>query len=482
VAIPLVEQGLEICREMGYQLYIASRYCVLGWVANNIGAYARARQYGQEGLIEVRQLGSPIFNAYLLGILGEAYSGLGEFETSRKYLLEALQLASEHRLLPQRLEALYQFAYLLVRESEARSVDEPTGLRQKMLALELLTQVVHHPKCRQDRKDKAARFLARLVAELPAEQVATARKRAEMRSLDEMITLLLARHGVTGRLPDTTPGLINRRYLQESLIARGGMGEVYLGLDTETGQQVAIKRLRPELAAHKPEAVQRLVREGEILRQLNHPNIVKVLATVEKDGQPIIVMEYVSGGSLRDLLEQQPQLPLERALDIALELADALARAHHLHIIHRDIKPGNILLAADGAPRLVDFGVAYLGQEITRLTQEGTIVGTSTYMSPEAWRGEELDARSDVWSFGAVLYEMLAGQPPFAARQIAAIITSILTEPAPDLTRFRPDVPPALADLIQQMLVKERDLRIDSMRQVAAGLEVIQRMVAVQQP
>ncbi len=275
--------------------------------------------------------------------------------------------------------------------------------------------------------------------------------------------------------PDTLSAPMDQRYVQEALIASGGMGEVYQGHDTETGQRVAIKRLKPDLVTHNPDAVKRLIREGEILRHLNHPNIVKMLTTLEAEGQPLIIMEYVPGGSLRDLLEQHPQLPLERVLAISLELADALARAHHLGIIHRDLKPANVLLAEDGTPRLTDFGVAYLAQQEARLTQEGAILGTSVYMSPEAWRGEALDARSDIWSFGALLYEMLAGRPPFAAQQIAAVVTAILNDPVPELAQFRADVPPVLVELIKHMLTKERELRIDSMRQVAAGLEVIRR-------
>lgn len=269
--------------------------------------------------------------------------------------------------------------------------------------------------------------------------------------------------------------LIGQKYIQEELIAVGGMGQVYRGHDIKNGQPVAIKRLKAELVSHNPEAVKRFIREGETLRQLNHPNIVKILATFEIENQPIIVMEYVSGGSLQDLLERQSKLPIAQILNLGLELADALARVHHLNIIHRDLKPANILLAEDGAPRLTDFGVAYLGSRDTRLTQAGAILGTTVYMSPEAWRGEPLDARSDIWSFGAVLFEMLAGQPPFAAENVIAVMTAILNNPIPDLYQFRPDTPPALAELIKHMLVKERHLRIDSMRQVAAGLEVIRR-------
>lgn len=268
---------------------------------------------------------------------------------------------------------------------------------------------------------------------------------------------------------------VKQHFIQEAHLATGGMGEVYRGHDPQTGQPVAIKRLKPDLLAHNPEVVRRFLREGETLRRLNHPNIVKMLALVETESAPMIVMEYVSGGTLSELLARQPQLPLKQALDIGLELADALARVHHLGIIHRDIKPGNVLLAEDGTPRLTDFGVAYLARPDTRLTQEGTILGTTVYMSPEAWRGEALDARSDIWSFGAVLYEMLAGRPPFEAETPVAIMTAILNDPLPDLAQARPGPPPALVELINHMLVKERNRRFDSMRQIAAGLEVIRR-------
>lgn len=215
-----------------------------------------------------------------------------------------------------------------------------------------------------------------------------------------------------------------------------------------------------------------------LLARSDHPNIVKILDAFENEGQPVIVMEYIPGGTLEDLLNQQPHLPLERVLTIALELADALARVHHRGILHRDLKPANVLLAEDGAPRLTDFGVAYLARPDSHLTQEGAILGTSAYLSPEAWRGETLDARSDIWSFGALLYELLAGRPPFAGEHTIAIMTAILNDPLPELTQFRPETPPALVGLIKQMLVKARDQRIDSMRQVAAGLEVIQRSLA----
>src|SRR6266545_324146 len=255
---------------------------------------------------------------------------------------------------------------------------------------------------------------------------------------------------------------LRKRYVVEERLAEGGQGEVYRGRDQLTGQIVAIKWLKTELADRHPDLVARFVREGAVLRRLQHPNIVGILDTFEQAGRYAIVMEYVPGGSLRALLEQARRLPLEQVLTLGLELADALSRAHHLGIIHRDLKPENVLLAADGTPRLTDFGMARWEQDVTALTQSGTLFGSPAYMSPEAVRGEELDARSDVWSLGVLLYELLAGRRPFEGAQIT-----------PVLRHYRPDVPPALVDLLGRMLLKERTRRLSSMRQVAAELEAI---------
>ncbi|CAG0935836.1 serine/threonine-protein kinase PknK [Thermoflexales bacterium] len=287
----------------------------------------------------------------------------------------------------------------------------------------------------------------------------------------------------TKQLPPLTPEsaaelaaaepTLRERYQTERLLGVGGYGEVYLGRDSVTGRAVVIKRLKPELVAQDPAFVTRFVREAQALRQLNHPNIVTILAAIEQAGEQRIVMEYVPGGTLRDLLEKEGPLSCERSLIIALELADALSRAHHLNIIHRDLKPDNVLLAADGTPRLTDFGMARLTHDDVRLTQPGMIVGSPVYLSPEALRGEELDPRSDIWSFGVLLYELLAGRPPFDGSRLMAVLSSILHSSTPDITQARSDVPPPLANLLQRMLAKDREQRPASMRQVAAELEAI---------
>ena len=202
------------------------------------------------------------------------------------------------------------------------------------------------------------------------------------------------------------PTIIAGRYRVERLIGQGGIGQVFYGTDLQTSGPVAVKALRPNVVEKNPNLLERFRREGLALKELNHPNIVKMLAAIEEDDEHYIVMEYVSGGSLYDMLKQQGKLPIERVLYIALDLCDALTRAHRLKIIHRDIKPANVLLAPDGTPRLTDFGAARQ-EKLDHLTKEGGVIGTVSYLSPEACKGEPVDARTDIWSFGIMLYEML---------------------------------------------------------------------------
>lgn len=266
--------------------------------------------------------------------------------------------------------------------------------------------------------------------------------------------------------------VIGGRYTIERLIGQGGIGQVFLGQDQQTGQLVAVKALQPRIVQDEPRLLERFRREGQALKELDHPNIVKMLAVLEEDGHHYLVMEYVGGGSLYDLLVREGKLPLEVALRVALDLSDALTRAHRLDIIHRDIKPANVLLAEDGTPRLTDFGAARVGK-LEPLTATGSVLGTVSYLSPEACLGQPVDARADIWSFGILLLEMLTGKRPYSKGETMATIMAILKEPLPDLVTLLPEAPPRLVNLLYKMLEKDLNRRIASMRQVGAELEAI---------
>ena len=270
----------------------------------------------------------------------------------------------------------------------------------------------------------------------------------------------------------TEKRLVGKRYQILDKLGEGGMGTVFKGMDTQTNTPVAIKLLKSQIISDNPDMIERFKREGEALRQLNHPNIVKMLAMVEEGDEYFLVMEYVSGGDLRQLLSETKPLPLKQTLSISLELADALTRAHHLNIIHRDLKPANVLIASDGTLRLTDFGVAHMGK-MERVTGTGVAVGTLDYLSPEILSGEAVDNRADIWSFGVMLFEILTGQLPFSGEGAIQTLAAIANKPVPDLEALCPDVSIALVDLIYRMLEKNRDTRIRSIRLVGAELEAI---------
>jgi serine/threonine protein kinase len=272
------------------------------------------------------------------------------------------------------------------------------------------------------------------------------------------------------------PELLDGRYELLERIAQGGMGEVYRGRDRQSGAEVAVKRLRSGRDSADAELLARFAREAEILRRLDHPNIVQMLAIVagkdvQGEEQHCIVMEYVPGGSLRRELVRHSVLPPIEALLLTLEVADALAQAHRLDVIHRDVKPENVLLAQDGTVRLSDFGLARIGER--SFTAPGTVLGTVAYLSPEVLWGHEVDARTDLWSLGVMLFEMLSGVRPFVASSPGATLTAILQQPVPDLAAFCPSAPPALVELTHRMLQKHREQRSASANEVATAIEAI---------
>src|SRR2546426_4778825 len=269
------------------------------------------------------------------------------------------------------------------------------------------------------------------------------------------------------------------RILQK--LGAGGMGEVYLARDTQLGRQVAIKILPAETISDE-HARKRLVREARAAATLDHPHICSVYEVGEANGRSFIAMQYIEGETLDLKLKQKP-LELKESLAIASQIADALAEAHAHGIIHRDIKPSNIMITSRGQAKVMDFGLARViagaveseAETQSLLTTPGTIMGTMPYMSPEQVRGEVLDGRSDIFSFGVVLYELLSGRQPFASSSAAATILAILNEEPPTLLRYAPDLPEALQRITRKCLEKDRERRYQTMRDVAIDLDNCRR-------
>ena len=283
---------------------------------------------------------------------------------------------------------------------------------------------------------------------------------------------------------DEMPGKRLGSYLVESQLGAGGMGEVYLAKDTNLERHVAIKLLSSRLS-RDPDRLRRFRQEAQSVSTLNHPNILVIHDFGESEGRPFMVTEYVDGQTLRRRM--QSALALPEAVAIGLQVANALAAAHARGIVHRDIKPENVMVRADGLVKVLDFGLAKLidtpSMAVLRSahTMPGVIMGTPQYMSPEQTRGLELDARSDVWSLGAILYEMVTGVPPFAGATPADLMAAILNvEPVP-IELKAPDTPPALARLVARMLRKNRPERPATAQQVATELAALGRQFDLEQ-
>lgn len=239
-------------------------------------------------------------------------------------------------------------------------------------------------------------------------------------------------------------------------VGEGGMGEVYLAEDTKLNRKVALKFLPSQYASDKG-LKERFKREAQAAAALNHPNIITVYEVSEYENRPFIAMEYVEGESLKDVIVRK-KLSIGGVLDIALQISQGLAVAHQAGIIHRDIKPQNILMGKDGRVRICDFGLAKAKRDVT-LTQAGSTLGTIAYMSPEQAQGKEADHRSDIFSFGVVLYEMITGQLPFKGEHDAAVINSIVNETPEPLARYKSDVQHGLQRIVEKAMEKDRELR-----------------------
>jgi len=277
------------------------------------------------------------------------------------------------------------------------------------------------------------------------------------------------------------PGTRLGAYEILTLVGSGGMGEVYRARDTRLDRIVAIKVLQGHLAV-SPETRQRFEREARVVSSLNHPHICTLFDVGHQDGMDYLVMEFLEGESLADRLARGA-LPIPELLQIGIEVADALDRAHRQGLVHRDLKPGNVVLTRSGA-KLLDFGLARVtGLEAQAasglssptmsrpLTAEGTIVGTYQYMAPEQLEGSEADARSDIFSLGAVLYEMASGRRAFQGKSQASLIAAILRESPPPITSIRDSVPPSLERVVLRCLEKNPDDRYQTARDVLLDLK-----------
>ena len=263
--------------------------------------------------------------------------------------------------------------------------------------------------------------------------------------------------------------LIAERYELEELVGTGGMSSVYRAHDQLLERDVALKVLHEQFTADG-DYVERFRREARSVAQLSHPNIVTVIDRGEQDGRQFIVFEYIDGENLKSLVEREGPLPVRRAVELALQIARALGFAHEHGLVHRDVKPQNVLLNGDGRAKVTDFGIARSLDVHGGLTQTGTVLGTSDYIAPEQARGAKVDAQSDIYSLGAMLYELLTGEVPFPGDNFVAVAMRHINEPAPSVRARRPDVSPRLDAAIRRAMAKDPRERFGSMDELCTEL------------
>lgn len=287
----------------------------------------------------------------------------------------------------------------------------------------------------------------------------------------------LTRYQVQTILQGKTEGLVYGDYRVLDRIGQGGMGVVYKAEHRLMRRVVALKVLLAQRLT-EPEAVQRFYHEVEVAARLTHPNVVAAYDAREEHGTHYLVMEYVQGRSLSQIVRQQGMLPVEQAVDCILQAARGLAYAHRRGVVHRDIKPGNLLVDQSGTVKVLDLGLARMLEEpgssahLQRLTRTGQVMGTCDYMAPEqATDSRQADARSDIYSLGCTLFRLLTGEPPYPHESLMEILWAHREEPVPALQPRLPEAPPKLEAILQRMMAKRPEDRYQTMQDVIGSLE-----------
>src|SRR5579862_8202469 len=275
-------------------------------------------------------------------------------------------------------------------------------------------------------------------------------------------------HG--GTLPAMVGELLADRYEVEELVGTGGMSSVYRAHDRLLDRKVALKVMHQQFV-DDPEYVERFRREARSVASLSHPNVVTVIDRGEHAGRQYIVFEYVDGENLKQMIQRRGPAPVAMALELAIQIAQALSFAHQQGLVHRDVKPQNVLLNGDGRAKVTDFGIARSLDVQHGMTQTGTVLGTSDYIAPEQAQGQHVDEHSDVYSLGVVLYELLTSEVPFPGENFVAVAMRHINEPPPSVRDKRPDVPWRVDEAVRRAMAKDPADRFATMAEFRAELD-----------
>jgi eukaryotic-like serine/threonine-protein kinase len=271
--------------------------------------------------------------------------------------------------------------------------------------------------------------------------------------------------------------LIGGRYEVEDLVGTGGMSSVYRARDNVLERQVALKILHDHFSGD-PEYVERFRREARAIARLNHPNIVTVIDRGELDRHQFIVFEHVAGENLKDVVRRRGPLPVDEAVAVTTQVARGLAFAHEHGVVHRDVKPQNVLIEENGTAKVTDFGIARSIDPGDELTESGTLLGTSEYIAPEQASGRRVDSRSDQYSLGVVLYELLTGEPPYSGDNFMAVALKHVHDPVPRVRDRRRDVPASVDAVVSRAMAKRPEDRFPSTDDMVAALQAAQDSIA----